>query len=101
MDYHDQIIDAIKAKRQLMINYKGEGNRTICPHILYFSSAGNKLVDAYQISGHSEHPDNIPGWRPFYVSKITGINILNGAFEIAEGYNPSNKDRYPTIIEKV
>lgn len=101
MDFNNQIITAIKSKRQLKINYRGEGDRIVCPHILYFSSTGNKLLDAYQISGYSERPKDIPIWRPFYVSEITELVILNDKFEIAKGYNPLNKDRYITIIEKI
>jgi len=101
MDFQNQIITAIKSRRQLKINYKNEGHRIIYPHILYFSSTGNKLLDAYQISGYSEHPEDIPTWRPYYISKITELIVLNDKFEIVEGYNPSNRDRYPTIIEKI
>ena len=101
MDYSDSIIEAIRTKRQMQVNYKGEGRRIVCPHILYYSSSGNKLVDIYQISGFSNHPENIPGWRPFYISEITEITILDDTFEAANGYNPHNPDRYPTIIEKI
>jgi len=101
MDYSEIIIKAIKSKHQMQMKYKGEGYRTVNPHVLYYSASGNKLVDAYQTSGHSNHPENIPGWIPFYVSEITEISILDGTFDTADGYNPYNTDRYPTIIEKV
>lgn len=101
MDCSDRIIEAIRGKRQIRMNYKGKGYRIVNPHVLYYSASGNKLVDAYQISGYSDHSESIPGWRPFYVSEITEINVLDETFDIADGYNPYNTDRYPTIIEKV
>ncbi|OGX27988.1 MAG: hypothetical protein A2879_00805 [Omnitrophica WOR_2 bacterium RIFCSPHIGHO2_01_FULL_49_10] len=101
MDLESQIITAIREKRQMKINYKGYGDRIVCPHVLYFSSAGNKLVHTYQISGYSEHPQQIPGWRPFQLSEITDFSILDEKFEVAPGYNPSNRDKYSTIIENI
>jgi len=73
----------------------------VCPHILYFSDIGNKLLDAYQISGYSKNPKEVPGWKPFYMSEITDVVVLDDTFEIASGYNPSNKNRYLTIVVKV
>lgn len=101
MDFQNQIIDAIRSKNQLKLNYEGEGYRIVCPHILYYSSRGNKLLDTYQISGYSKHSEEIPGWRPFDTSKITELAILDDNFEVAQGYNPSNRDRYHTIIAEI
>ena len=101
MDFQNQITNAIRSKNQLKLNYEGEGYRIVCPHILYFSSVGNKLLDTYQLSGYSKHPGEIPGWRPFEVSKITELTILNDNFEMAPGYNSSNRDKYRTIIAKI
>ena len=101
MDFQNQIINAIRARNQLKLNYEGEGYRIVFPHILYFSAVGSKLVDAYQISGFSKHSEQVPGWRPFDISKITELTILSDNFEVAQGYNPSNIDRYRTIITKI
>lgn len=101
MSYSEHIIEAIRAKRKMRMNYNQEGHRLVCPHVLYYSASGNKLVDVYQVSGYSNHPEKIPGWRPFYVSEITEINILDETFDIADGYNPYDTDRYHTIIAKI
>lgn len=100
-DYQDQVIEAIRLRKKLKLNYKGEGYRIVCPHILYFSDIGNKLLDAYQVSGYSKNPKDVSGWKPFYISEITDVVILDDTFEIAPGYNPSNRSRYLTIVAKV
>lgn len=100
MDIQSQLINAIKTRRKVELNYKGEGYRLICPHALYKSSTGKILVDSYQLSGYSTHAEQIPGWRPFDISKITEIRVLDDMFEIASGYNPSS-ERYLNTIAMI
>ena len=100
MDIQTQIINAIKSRHKVELNYKGEGYRLVCPHALYISSTGKTLVDSYQLSGYSTHAEQIPGWRPFDISKITEIRVLDETFEIAPGYNPSS-ERYLNAIAMV
>lgn len=101
MNLQNQVIAAIRSRKQLKINYEGEGQRIICPHILYLSATGNNLVDAYQIYGYSSRPEEVPGWRPFDISKISELMILDNIFEIAPGYNPFNAKKYRTIIARI
>jgi hypothetical protein len=96
----NQIVEAIRSMRKMQINYKGEGNRLVCPHALYVSSTGKTLVDSYQLSGFSNHSEEIPGWRPFDLAKISSLKILEESFDIAAGYNPSS-DRYNSAVAKV
>ena len=100
MDIQTQIINAIKLRHKVELNYKSEGYRLVCPHALYISSTGKKLVDSYQLSGYSTHAEQIPGWRPFDISKITEIRVLDETFEVAPGYNPSS-DRYSNVIAMI
>jgi predicted DNA-binding transcriptional regulator YafY len=100
MDIQRQIIEAIKSRRQVEINYKGEGFRMVCPHALYISSTGKTLVDSYQVSGYSNHSEQIPDWRPFDILKITELKVLDETFELAPGYNPSS-DRYSNAIAMI
>ena len=95
-----QIVEAIRSMKKMEINYKGEGNRLVCPHALYVSSTGKTLVDSYQLSGFSNHSEDVPGWRPFDLSKITSLRVLEESFDIATGYN-STSDRYRNAIAKV
>ena len=100
MNVREQIIDAINLRRKVELNYKGEGDRLVCPHALYISSTGKTLVDAYQLAGYSNHSEQIPGWRPFDITKITDIKVLDETFEIAPGYNPLS-ERYSNAIAMI
>lgn len=41
MDVEQIIIEAIKNRKKVWINYKGEGARKVAPHAIYFS--GNNV----------------------------------------------------------
>jgi hypothetical protein len=58
------------------------------------------LIDCYQLEGYSSHPEQIPGWRPFDISKITELEVLSETFDIAPGYNPLS-DRYSNSISSI
>lgn len=100
MTVENKIINAIKSKQKIELNYKGEGYRVVCPHAIYISSTGKTLVDCYQLSGYSTHSEKIPDWRPFDIAKITELKFLDEAFDIALGYNPFS-DRYSNAIIKI
>lgn len=100
MTVEDKIINAIKSKQKVELNYKGEGYRVACPHAIYISSTGKTLADCYQLSGYSTHSEKIPDWRPFDIAKITELIILDETFDIAPGYN-SFSDRYSNAIKKI
>ncbi len=100
MSIQSNIVEAIRSKRKLELNYKNEGLRLVLPHAIYISTTGKTLVDAYQTSGYSTHLEKIPDWRQFDVAKISNITVLEETFNIASGYNPSS-DRYSNAISKV
>ncbi len=100
MTVKNKIIDAIKSKHKVELNYKGEGYRIVCPHVIYISTTGKVLVDSYQLSGYSNHSEKIPDWRPFDIEKITTLKILDDTFDVAPGYNPFS-DRYSNAIAKI
>ncbi|MHB1346238.1 MAG: WYL domain-containing protein [Candidatus Humimicrobiaceae bacterium] len=97
MDIQTQVINAINSKCKVELNYKGEGDRIVCPHALYISSTGKTLVDSYQLSGYSMYNEQIPGWRPLDISKITEIRVLGEKFNLAPGYNPTS-NKYLNVI---
>lgn len=96
----NKIIEAIKSKRKVELNYKGEGYRIVCPHAIYISTTGKTLIDAYQLSGYSTHFEKIPDWRQFDIEKITVANNLDDTFNIAHGYNPLS-DKYFNAIARI
>lgn len=100
MTVEDKIINAIKSKQKVELNYKGEGYRVVCPHAIYISITGKTLIDAYQLSGYSTHFEKIPDWRQFDIEKITALKNLDDTFNIAPGYNPLS-DKYSNAITKI
>lgn len=100
MIYDDDITIAIKSQKKLKISYKKSGDRIICPHILYISAMGKKTIDAYQTSGYSES-NKLPEWKSFNVSGISKLSVLKDTFDVVSGYNPSNKEKYITIIARI
>lgn len=100
MTMKNNIINAIKSRCKVELNYKGEGYRIVCPHAIYISTTGKTLLDSYQLSGYSNHSEKIPDWRPFDIEKITALKILDDTFNVAPEYN-SLSDRYSNAIAKI
>jgi hypothetical protein len=99
IDLQTQFSEAIKLRCKVEINYKGEGPRIVCPHAIY-NRSGKTLLDSYQTAGYSSHSKKLPYWRPFDISQIVDLKILNETFNTAPGYNPlSNK--YSNAIVKI
>jgi len=118
----NDIVDAIQNHEYIYIYYAGDntierGYRTVRPFVLGTSTAGNKVLRAWQDKGKSDslradslrkrpnhefHRDNDgkekPGWRLFLVDKIsssylTGKKFVdsNGKVMIPPQYNPNDK----------
>lgn len=83
---------AIKSK-------KDKAERIVEPHIIYVSTSGNELLDFWQTDGYSS-AGGLPCWKRLLLADITSVRILESKFivRIKEGYNPSNKIRYPRIL---
>ncbi len=94
----EKIISAIEKNQVMTIVYGGE--RVIEPHILYVSSNGNILLDAYQISGYSESNEPV-AWKRFNIDEIKSAELVDETFTPRPDYNPNNSERYVTIIAKV
>jgi DNA-binding HxlR family transcriptional regulator len=96
----NQIIEAIRLKCKVELNYKGDGLRIVCPHAAYISTSGKIRVDSYQVSGYSSHSKESPHWRPFDIAKITELKILNETFSTVPGYDPLSH-KYSNAIVKI
>ena len=99
MTIQEQISQAIKTKRKMNINYTGEGIREISPHVLFGNDPDAVFLDAYQVSGHSNHSEASPGWRQFSIHKIIEVEVLAEIFNLAEGYNPEAPKYHNAIIK--
>lgn len=95
----NQIIEAIRSKCKVELNYKGDGLRIVCPHAAYISASGKVRVDSYQVSGYSSRSKESPHWRPFDIAKITELKILNETFNTVPGYDPLSNKYSNTIVK--
>lgn len=113
------IVDAIKNHKVIYIYYAGDdtvmkGYRTIEPHVLGVSTAGNTVLRAWQQAGASDSnkgigrekrigKDDMPGWRLFNVEFITAMHDTGKRFSTENGkvrpkYNPNDKQMSSIII---
>jgi len=95
----DVIIDAIRNKKVLVINYEGEepggnGLRYIEPVCFGYSKKNNPVLRAWDMEGAShrnvtgERP--LPSWRYFNVEKISTIQPTGEFFStMRPKYNPN------------
>jgi len=112
-------VDAIKNHKVLYIYYAGDdtvlkGYRTIEPHVIGVSTAGNTVLRAWQQAGASDSnksikrpkrpgKDDMPGWRLFNVDFITASHDTGKRFSTEAGklrpkYNPNDKQMTSIII---
>ena len=78
------IVDAIKRKRMLHVDYHGK-SRTVMPHILGYAGTGNLALSAYQVTGTGN------GWRMFRLDDASKIDITNKGFRRPRhDYNPDD-----------
>lgn len=81
---------AIAARAVIEFAYEG-GPRTAEPHIHGVSTAGNEVLQAYQVAGFSKS-GNPQGWKLFEVSKMGPISVLEERFPANRpGYNPADR----------
>jgi hypothetical protein len=97
-DLETRLIDAINARSDLLINYKGDGERTVQPHALYRRNDGKIFLDAVQTAGHSSSGDPV-GWRQFELAEIASVAALDSSFEISVDYDPAS-NRYKSGLLK-
>lgn len=80
---------AIRERRVVALEYRyrGQGRRTVHPHVLYRTAAGRVYVDTYQVDGYTSAARTVPGWRAFDVEQVISAELLDGRFAPADGYN--------------
>ncbi len=94
MAYRDVIIDAIKRRQILEIEYK-HVVRTVHPHILGFVGDGELALSGWQLSGTGA------GWRLFHVADIAQLVQTGRSFHrTGPGYNPDDP-AFSRIVKRV
>lgn len=99
MDNADVIDQAIKNRSVLTLNYKGEGRRTVEPHVHYMDRENVALVLTWQTGGFS-HRGNLPNFRQFYLDDITEIEVQSATFMPRADYR-KHLDEQARIITSV
>ena len=104
----EDVVNCIKNKRRCIIYYDGDepggrGLREIEPVCLGNSTAGNRVVRAWDNEGAShraylgEKP--LPGWRLFRLDKILSVKPTGETFtEIRPNFNPNGDKSMKSII---
>ncbi len=72
------VCEAIATRSLLQFHYAG-GLRTVEPYRHGYSSAGNEVLRAYQISGYSSSR-NPTGWRLFDIGKMGQLRAAPETF---------------------
>jgi hypothetical protein len=98
MAIRDDIVRAVRERRVVALRYdRDTRGRIVHPHVVYRTRAGKECVDGYQTEGET-HSGPLPDWRPFDLAKIHHLEILDGVFALAPGYNPhGNKYRHGVV----
>ena len=92
-DKFDKIRKAIRNKKLITFLYSGDytqstGVRVVEPYVLGTTLAGNKVIRAYQTSGSTDNPGDMPGWRMFLTKNISNIDVSETGFSGKRpGYN--------------
>lgn len=83
------ICQAIRGRFVISFFYDG-GVRNVEPHVHGTSTAGNDLVRAFQVSGHSQSAER-QGWKLFDISKMGPVTLTAETFPGSRpGYNPAD-----------
>ena len=106
----ETVIDAIKNKRVMGTSYDGDepggkGQRLIEPVCVGISTAGNRVVRAWEREGASHTAtigtQPLPGWRMFILDKtFTFLPTTETFNEVRPGFNP-NGDKSMVSIEAI
>ena len=91
MDTGD-LIEAVRARRVVELQYRGRGARVVHPHAVYRTASGALRLDGLQVGG-ATRSGSLPGWRDFDLMRITDVRVLEAGFEPADDFNRSS-ERY-------
>ena len=95
----ETIRTAIGDRSPASLSYEttGAARRTVHPHVLFRAANGEIYVDGYQVAGPTSSGERLPAWRQLSLAKISAIELLEGTFKTAPGYNP-DADKYASGI---
>ncbi len=88
------IVDAIRARRVLLVGYyRPRGYRRVEPHACGVSKRGNDVVRVYQVSGPSRSGERVDFWKMMRLDRIHDIQVLDETLaEARAGYERGDAD---------
>lgn len=87
----DTLMEAIKKRTAVLIRYNDEV-RPVEPHVLGFTTAGNRAVRVWQLAGGSASQGEVPGWRLMRIDRIHSIEPMDSpSLAPRPDYNPDDK----------
>lgn len=89
MGSKSRLCTAIRNKRVIEFSYDGK-ERTVEPYCFGLSTAGNKVLRGFQISGRSIS-GKVPAWKLFKVRKIRNLIVLEKHFDKRSRYRRNDK----------
>ena len=84
-DIKKVICSAIQSKKMIQFNYE-DSTRVAEPYCYGESKAGNEVLRAFQIKGHSKSGNPV-GWKLFRSSKMENIMVTDEYFAIGHHYS--------------
>ena len=101
-----ELAAAVIGRRQVSFCYAQDvpsaGPRVISPHAIYRTAAGLVRLQGVQVAGPtSQGQADLPGWRTFGLSLMSGIETLPGRFEVAPEFRPDSPAYRQMIVDCV
>jgi predicted DNA-binding transcriptional regulator YafY len=86
---NETLARAVQGRRVVVFLYDGL-LRTVEPHALGLSSAGDVLLSGYQTAGFS-HSSEQPGWRLYRLDRLQSLSVTPYTFAGRRpGFNPEH-----------
>ena len=97
---------AVIGRRQVRFSYardaRSAGPRVVSPHAIFRTAAGVVRLQGVQVAGPtSQGQADLPGWRTFDLSLMSGIETLPGRFEVAPEFRPDSPAYRRMIVDCV
>ena len=97
---------AVISRRQVRFCYARDaasaGPRVVSPHAIYRTAAGAVRLQGVQVAGPtSQGQADLPGWRTFDLSLMSGIETLPGRFTAAPEFRPGSPAYRHMIVDCV
>lgn len=86
---------AIEGRLQVSLSFdqgSGPGQRICQPYMVYETSTGRLMLEAFQLSGDSARA--LPSWKSLELRSIRVVQLREETFDPVSSWNPSNRERY-------